>query len=92
MFNVGDIVEIIPTEDDGISQRIAGSVAKIVAKERSNSLVGSFESYNISFINLKDDRYKAAVGCWQPKNLRLQSIPKETDINESDIMDLLSGE
>ena len=90
MFNVGDIVEIIPTEDDDVSQRIAGSTAQIARKETVT--IGSQELYTISFIDLKDSRHRRATAHWQPKNLCLKSTLKETDINESDIINLLSGE
>lgn len=88
MFEVGDIVKIVSTEDDGLSQIIAGSTARITKKE--TVIIGSYELYTISFIDIKDERYISGTAHWRAKNLCYASEVK--DVSESDIMNLLSGE
>lgn len=88
MFEVGDIIKIVPTEDDRLSQVIAGSTARIVEKEIPT--IGSYKLYTISFIDIKDKRYINGTAHWASKNLCYASEMK--DVSESDIMNLLSGE
>lgn len=85
MFEVGDIVKIVPTEDDRLSHVIAGSIARIIKKE--NTTIGSYELYTISFIDIKDSRHIRATKHWASKNLCYASELK--DVSESDIINLL---
>ena len=88
MFEIGDIVKIVPTEGDRLSQVIAGSTARIVEKETVT--INSYDLYTISFIVIKDRRHIRATKHWASKNLCYASEVK--DVSESDIMNLLNGE
>lgn len=89
MYQPGDIVEIVPTADDEISQHIAGSIAEVVALD---SILPERETYTISFINLTNNDYKRSLNYWQPKNLNYANSTKEADIDEKDIMSLLEDD
>jgi len=89
MFNPGDIVEIVGTPDDEVSEEIAGSIAEIVKRDDGFLLD---ESYEIKFINLINDSYKRSLQYWRPKNLRSVKEIKETIIDETDLMSLLEDD
>ena len=97
MFEVGDLIQIVATEDDVLSKYIAGTYATIVSKS------DMFEIYTLKFIEPfvlnrgveKVENYKRGCSYWQPKNLRLverNKIKEELDISESDIMSLIGGD
>lgn len=90
MYQPGDIVEIVPTADDEISQHIAGSIAEIVVMESDFGF--KTETYTIRFINLTNNDYKRSLNFWQPKNLNYANSTKEADIDEKDIMSLLEDD
>ena len=90
MYQQGDIVEIVPTADDEISQYIAGSIAEIVAVE--TDYFSKRETYTIRFINLTNNNYERSLQYWLPKNLNYANPTKEVDINEKDIMSLLEDD
>ena len=97
MFEVGDLIQIVATEDDMLSKYIAGTYATIVSKS------DIFETYTLKFIEPfvlnrgveKVESYKRGYSFWKPKNLRLiqkNIIEEELDISESDIMSLIGGD
>ena len=90
MFNPGDIVEIVGTIDDDISQRIDGSIAEIVRVEEP--LLKVRQTYEVRFIDFKGTAFRNATRHWQPKNLRLVGKIKENNITETDIMSLLESD
>lgn len=90
MFNPGDIVEIVATIDDDISQRktyevrLDGSIAEIVRVEEP--------LLKVRLIDFKGTAFRNATRHWQPKNLRLVGKIKENNITETDIMSLLESD